>query len=305
LPRHRRPAPFARRERKRKRIAGALAFLVALAVAACSPAPQPAHPALWRIDGPHGEQGWLFGTIHALDRPALWRSAEIDAALRGSDRIVVEVGNPGDGAALRKTFAGLARSSGLPPLSVRVEPALRPRLAEALHAAGAREAGFADVETWAAALTLARAGQGPDDAANGIDRAVLELAGGRPVIELEGAFAQLRIFDALPEDEQRRLLAAVLRDARGIDTGGGDLAEAWRRGDMRRIEAETHRGLLADPALREALFTGRNRAWSDRLAAMLARGQRPFVAVGAAHMAGAEGLPALLAARGYKVIRVQ
>jgi uncharacterized protein YbaP (TraB family) len=280
-------------------------LLAALLLAACASHPQPAKPALWRVDGPHGERGFLFGTIHALKRPALWRWGKVDAALRGSDRIVVEVGDLADQAALRRTFAELSRSPGLPPLSARVPPALRPRLAQALREAGASEASFADVETWAAALSLARAGEGADDAANGIDRAVLAAADGRPVVELEGMVGQLRIFDRLPDKERTDLLVAVLRDAGTIDSESGDLAEAWRKGDMRRIEGETRKGLLADPELRQVLFTARNRAWSDKLAAMLASGEHPFVAVGAAHMAGPEGLPAMLAAKGFRVTRVQ
>ena len=283
-----------------------LALAQALVLAACAqPKPEPAHPALWRIDGPNGESGWLFGTIHSLARPALWRSAEVDGALNGSDRIVVEVGNLADAKALQRTFAAMSRTSGLPVLSTRVEPALRPRLAEALRKIGARETTFAGVETWAVALSLARAGQSAEEAANGIDRAVLAAAAGKPVVELEGATRQLGVFDALPEAEQRDLLAAVLHDADSIDNEGGDLAAAWRAGDMRRIEAETRKGLLADPELREALYTGRNHDWAGKLSAMLAQGAHPFVAVGAAHMAGGEGLPALLTARGYTVTRVQ
>jgi uncharacterized protein YbaP (TraB family) len=281
-------------------------LLPVLLLSACAkPEPQPAQPALWRIDGPQGETGFLFGTIHSLDRPARWRSAKVDSALGQSDRIVVEVANLADQTALQRILAEMSHSDGLPPLSRRVEPALRPSLAALLRKAGVSESHFDGMETWAAALALARAETDAQAAANGIDRAVLAAAGSRPVIELEGAAGQFSIFDTLPEKEQRDLLAEVLRDEGVIDDEGEDVAAAWRKGDMQAIEAETRTGLLADPELREALFTARNRAWTDRLAAMLARGEKPFVAVGAAHMAGPDGLAAMLSEKGYRVERVQ
>lgn len=274
-----------------------LALAGALALAACSPAPVPARPALWQVTGPHGEQAWLFGTIHALPRPAAWRSATIAGALQQADRIVVEV-TAVDAAA----FAELARTPGQPPLSSRVPPRLRARLAQQLKTAGLDEHRFADLETWAAAMTLAQANAKGMDPANGIDRAIIALADKRPVVELEGTRGQLAIFDRLSEAEQRDLLAAVVADP---SQSSDNPAQAWLTGDMAAIERETHRGLLADPELRAALFTGRNHTWANKIAAMLAGGQKPFVAVGAAHMAGADGLPALLAARGLSVKRVQ
>lgn len=279
-----------------------LSLAGALALASCKPAPVPAKPALWEVTGPNGQRGWLFGTIHALPRPAVWRSPVIDGALAGADRIVVEIAEVGDPAAMQREFAALARTPGQRPLASKLPPALRGKLAAELKAAGLDESRFAELETWAAALTLAQAGAKDLDSANGIDRAVVALAGKRPVVELEGTRAQLGIFDSLPETEQRDLLAAIVGDP---DQDSDRPFAAWLKGDMAVLERETHRGLLADPELRQALFTGRNLAWTEKVAAMLAAGHKPFVAVGGAHMAGPDGLPALLAARGYRVTRVQ
>jgi len=273
-----------------------------MGLAGCQEAPEPARPALWEVTGPGPQQGWLFGTIHALPRPVDWRSPQIDAALAKADRIVVEIGASADQAAIGKVFAELGRTPGQPPLSDRVAPELRPLLAKRLSAAGFKESDFVETETWAAALTLARAGAGGMDAANGIDRAVEAAANGRPVVELEGTRRQLGLFDGLPEKEQRDLLAAVVADPRpGEETS----ARAWQTGDMVAIERETKRGLLADPELREILLTQRNQAWTETITQMLLAGQHPFVAIGGAHMAGLDGLPALLAAKGFTVRRVQ
>ena len=280
-----------------------LTALALAALAACAPSPDPARPAFWQVSGPHGEKGWLLGTIHALPRPAAWRSPAIGAALEQANVVAVEIANLDDTAKMASLFDKLEHSPGLPPLSARVDPALRRALVRQLAEAHMAEADFATTETWSAALRLARAGDSDSDSGNGVDRAVLRAASGKRVIELEGAAGQLGLFDQMPEAEQRAMLDAVLRDAgRAQDA---DLAAAWRKGDFAVIEAETRRGMLADPALRETLFTGRNKAWADQLAARLARGERVFVAVGAAHMAGADGLAAMLAARGFAVTRVQ
>lgn len=280
-------------------------FLAVLALAACAPAPEPARPAFWQVSGPRGEKAWLLGTIHALPRPAAWTSPAIDRALAEADTVAVEVAGLADAGSTAKAYADLGTSLGLPPLSARIDPALRPVLAERLRQARRKETDFATTETWAAALALARAGAGSGDAANGIDRAVLRRAGSRRVIEFEGTTGQLGIFDALPEAEQRDLLAAVLREADAPGGESADLVSAWRSGDFARIEAESRRGLLADPELRAALFTGRNRAWTARIVAELAAGRRLFVAVGAAHMAGEDGLAAMLRAQGFGVTRLQ
>lgn len=285
--------------------AATLGALCGLALLAACSRPDPARPALWEVRGPDGQSGWLFGTIHALDRPVAWRSAKLDAALSQADSVVVEVAAVADQAALAQAFGELSRTPGAGPLSARIAPNLRPRLAALYARTGLDDARFADMETWGAAIMLAQAQNPRADSANGIDRAVLAAAPGKPVIELEGARAQLGIFDRLPESEQRDLLGFVLADDATLGEDDANLAGAWRKGDMAAITRETRSGLLSDPQLRAALFTARNEAWTRRIAAMLKSRQHPFVAVGAAHMAGPEGLPAMLAAQGFRVSRIQ
>ncbi len=281
----------------------AATFALLLALAGCKEARRESvTPALWEVSGATGERGWLFGTIHALPEPVDWRSAQVDAVIAGSDMLVLEIAD--SSGATAKLFARLSRTPGLPTAEQRVSPALRPKLAALMHEYGLGEDAFRDVETWAIAITLSQHAQGEADSRHGIESELSRAVAGKPVGELEGARAQLGIFDSLPEREQQDLLAAIVAEASASDRPD-PLGSAWKRGDMKAMEFETRTGLLADPELRRALLENRNRAWAGRIAVMLAEGRHPLVAVGAAHMAGPDGLPALLEARGFKVRRIQ
>jgi len=267
---------------------------------------RPAAPALWQVAGPHGERGWLFGTVHALPPGLAWETPAIDAALAGADRLVLEIAEPGDGAAARRAFLRLAATAGQPPLAERLPPRLRPQAARLAADAGLDRQASRRLEDWAVALTLARAGdrQAGRSTAAGVEPGLRRRARGLPLVGLETAAGQLGLFDRLDGAAQRALLAAVV--AESADRGLAErLIGAWARGDVAAIADEASRGLLADPRLRAALLVERNRRWAGGIEAMLRADGRPFVAVGAAHLAGADGLPALLAARGWTVRRVQ
>lgn len=284
------------------------ALLLILLLVSCGPRPVPASPALWQVEGADGRKAWLFGTIHALDAPTQWRSGKVGAALNQADVLVVELADVDDDAAVSAAFEKLAHTPGQPPLTRRISPALRQRLDRLLADRGLTDSDFADVESWAAAVMLARsASSGKLDPRFGIDRAILKAARSSDmrIVELEGADGQLQLFDTLPQSAQGALLDAVVSDTGGLSSDSGSIAAAWRKGDMAAIERESTRGILADPTLRAQLFTMRNANWQVRLADMMARGDRPFVAVGAAHMVGPDGLPAMLEARGYAVTRIQ
>ena len=59
------------------------------------------------------------------------------------------------------------------------------------------------------------------------------------------------------------------------------------------------------PVLYEVLLKRRNQAWASALEERMQGSGVDLVNVGALHLVGADGLPALLAARGFEVTRVQ
>lgn len=281
-----------------------LAALAALAwLAACG---EPAHdwpdpsPALWEVSGPAGEQGWLFGTIHALPDGVAWRTPTIDAVLDQASVLVVEVSNLGDAEAASQAFTAFAAGRELPPLLERVPAEDRPALAAALERADLEPTELAATESWAAALLIAN-GLRSGETGNGVDRALLSRR--FEVIALESYPAQFSIFDRLAPEDQSVLLVETAENA-GTDNEPA-MVEAWLTGDLAAIEREAESGFLADPELRQALLTDRNRAWAERIAPLLAENRRPLIAVGTAHLVGPDGLVALLEARGYSIRRIQ
>lgn len=284
-----------------------LAPILTLALAGCSdPAGEaadgpPPNPLLYEIASADGAvEGWMLGTIHALPPGTRWRTPAIERVVEDADLLVVEIAELGDSAGLSRIFASLATSPNLPPLDQRLLANQRPALAALLTRGDMELADFRQTETWAAALALARV-DAEGDPANGVDRAVIADFPGRPVRELEGARAQLAIFDRLPEADQRALLAAVISDVERARADPARLQRAWLAGDGATIEQSTRSGILADPNLRAALLVERNQSWAAVLVPLLEQPARPLIAVGTAHLVGPEGLVALLEVQGYRV----
>jgi uncharacterized protein len=287
-----------------------LAPILILTLAGCEDAPGEEHdsgppsPLFYEIANADGAvEGWMVGTIHALPDGTRWRTPEIIAAIDKADLLIVEIADLGDKTALPQIFAQLATTPGQPPLDRRLPAELRANLDDLLDRGGLDPDQFSSTETWAATLTLAQV-TAEGDPANGVDRALIADFNGRPVREFEGPRVQLSIFDRLPEADQRALLAAVVRDADKASDEGARLRHAWRSGDAAAIEAASQTGILADPDVRNALLTARNRDWVAKLLPHLQAEPRPLIAVGAAHLVGPEGLAARLEAQGYRVRRL-
>jgi uncharacterized protein YbaP (TraB family) len=83
------------------------------------------------------------------------------------------------------------------------------------------------------------------------------------------------------------------------------MIDAWQSGDTGSLAAQFEEQVTErDRAMYERLLTDRNARWMTELEKLLADNDQSLVIVGAGHLVGAEGVPALLKAEGYTVERI-
>ena len=278
---------------------------ILLGAAGCEQSPElvPApSPALWQATGPNGERAWLFGTIHALPDGTMWRTGLIDEVMEETDLLMVEIDNLDHTADARAAFQARAFSTGLPPLLTRMPAEKRAGLAELLDRAGRSEDSFATTESWAVALQLGNAVRCANPS-NGVDRALLDRI--ESAQSLESFQQQFDIFDRLSDDAQSALLVS-LQDETDCSEGE-NRTRAWLEGDLDYLSRTLEQGFQGNAELRKALLLDRNQWYVERLVQFqkLSPETDVLVAVGAGHMLGEDGVPALLAQRGYTVERIQ
>lgn len=289
-----------------KRILCALAAL--LFVGAAHAQEREIHPALFAVRDADSTI-YLFGTMHVRQPGAAWGGPEAVAALNASSEIwtELEMSPQSDAAAVQEiSQAGLDRQR---MLSSYLDDTQRGRLNAVLDKLGASPVMFEPMRPWYASLMLSvlplmRAGYDPNA---GVDRQIDALgdAAGKRMRWFETAQQQYTFFANLPEAVQVQMLMQSVDEASASAATLEPLERAWERGNLRTLEklaiGDTER---EHPEVYEALIAGRNRAWTETLAQEMAGSGVDFVAVGAAHLVGDDGLVAMLRARGFRVQRL-
>lgn len=275
------------------------ALLLSLVVAAAASVPAWSAPAVWRVRDADTTVT-LFGSMHALPAGAQWRTPELDRAIAEADEVWFEFPSPA-APGMREAYARAyaARPKQAKPTS-QLLSAEGLRLAVA--AFGSREAVDArTVPDLLVELTRRYWAKAGLDGRLGVETTVQGLV----PPEKQRAFADPEQHLALVAtgtiEQQVRQLEGYLRSP--LDPAPlRETTEAWLRGDAAALERQAVARIKdREPGYARAFLEDRNRRWIDPIAAMMSRPGKVLVVVGVGHMAGPEGLPALLRARGYKV----
>ncbi|MGH7770074.1 MAG: TraB/GumN family protein, partial [Candidatus Binatia bacterium] len=113
---------------------------------------------------------------------------------------------------------------------------------------------------------------------------------------------QLGLFDGLPERMQEALLLQSLGDADLTEAAVAAVVKSWASGDLKTLDALLLQGMMRDhPDLYRALILDRNRAWLPKIESYLTQNENYLVVVGAAHLAGKDGLIEMLKTKGYAI----
>jgi len=260
---------------------------------------------LWRISK-QGRNSYLYGTLHVGKLPWIFPGVRLREAIAGTDTLALEL-DVTDPELMRNPPAAATAPLALPD-------AMRARLSRQLAAACLPEQALQRFNPLMQAVTLtvlSARWEGLDAAfAQEIVLANAARAQQRPIVALESAQAQMALLLPSDPDEARRLLDQALEQLERGRTRPllRRMADAWADGRLSELEDYSTWCECADSsedrAFLRRLNDDRNAPMADRIDALHGQGKRVLVAVGALHMTGEQGLPRLMAARGYTVQRL-
>jgi uncharacterized protein YbaP (TraB family) len=294
--------------------AASAAHLMPQPSALVGPAPvsAPHHGGLYRISR-NGRVAYLFGTVHVGASSFYPLAPEVSRALASAGRVVVELDVSADAAFAR----AVARHGSYPDgdhIRNHISRDTLAQMTERLHAHGVSVGSMARYKPWLVAnlllsMELERQGYRRSD---GVERVLLQAARrrGAPVAELESADYQLGLFDTMNDIESERYLRDTLRGLRdgSVMRRARAVVAAWTSGDTSAMDAlladATGGGGAVEDFTRRILLGRRNPQMVAHIEQMMRQGGVTFVGVGLLHLLGANGLPQLLAQRGYLVEQV-
>jgi uncharacterized protein YbaP (TraB family) len=264
------------------------------------------HGFLWSIVK-SGHRSWLYGTLHIARESWMFPGPKVRQALESSKVVALELDL--ENAATMSELTALAKEG-----AGQIPPRLRPRMKRQLQNVCLPEGGMDRLHPALVFAAIEAYGLRPEglESAYGIDGYLARIAHTRgiKVRALETPQSQMI---ALRGNDIAVSPADVEENLTRLENGTDRiplerLVSAWAHSNLSDLDSYLTWCACQDSAAHRAeikrLLDDRNPLMADAIDKMHRAGATVFAAVGALHMAGPGGLPALLAKRGYIVTPV-
>lgn len=273
------------------------------------------HGRLWKLEKAGERPSYLFGTMHLTDPRVLALPEAAQAAFDKADTLVIETTDALD---KRKMMASLL---GNPDLTMFTDGTTLPSLLSAEDAAFVEKAldkrgiplsTVARMKPWLLSTMVAlpaceMARQGAGEMVLDMKLGHDAMAAGKSVEGLEKAAEQFSAMASLPISMHMRALVETLKLGDRIADINETMIALYQKGDIGMIWPMLRGGLPGDAgsavdytAFEENVITKRNKVMAERAAPILAQGN-VFMAVGALHLPGRDGLVEAFRQAGYTV----
>jgi uncharacterized protein YbaP (TraB family) len=284
-------------------------FIAAIAVLLLAATPLPAQTGksfMWKVEGEGGAAAYLLGSLHVLTPEWYPLNATINKAFTGSKVLVeeVDIDETSDPAQMMAALMKAMLTDGK-TLDQVISAETYAEVQKRAETVGLPMMAINRMKPWLVAITLTApvlqaAGFKPE---LGVDRHFYDraVASGMKRQALETLQYQLDRFDQMPIKLQEDFLKSTIEDLDKEVSGVKEMAAAWGFGDVGAVEKFTLEGLKEAPELYQRLLVERNHNWVPQVETCLKQNAGCFIVVGAAHLVGPDGLPTLLAKKGYKV----
>lgn len=254
---------------------------------------------------------YLFGTMHLRRPGGEWGGPIARAGIAEASEVWTELEISPEVEAQGQSLAvqyGLAEPGR--PLSSYFSAEENARIAAVAQRYGIQAAQLEQFRPWLAGLTFSilpmmQAGYDPNAGADRLIDAYGD-ANGKTMRWFETAEQQIQWLAGFSDDIQRQMLLEAVDEA---ETGAelmNQMATAWETGDLATLERLVVTDMRDEyPEFYQVLLADRNDRWVETLTQELNGSGVDFVAVGAGHMLGEDGVVAQLRARGFTVERVE
>lgn len=273
---------------------------------------------LWRVEGKEGAApSYVFGTMHVADPRVLQMSEPVRKALAEAQTVAIETTDILDQSAMLALFSKAPELTMFPPgesLTDYLTPEEREVVSAALAERGVPLASVVKMKPWmlVSLISLPECELRRKEAGAPVLEAKLAeeaRQAGKRLVGLETAQEQLAAIASLPMELHIEALVGVLELGGRVDDMIETLIALYLKGKTDMFQPVLENLLMQDAqgeegyaAFEERMIVMRNRIMAERAASLLDEGGA-FIAVGAMHLPGENGLVSLLRKAGYQVNR--
>lgn len=268
-----------------------------------------AESSVWRVSK-GTDQLWIGGTVHLLPPAQYPLPAEFDAAYQQTDVLVLETDlnkmqDAGNASLIQQYLlypTGTMLSSKLTATTRQQLQALLQKHSLTLPQIEQFKPGM--LVTQLTLLELQQLGFNSP----GVDQHFLTLAAQqkKTLKYLEPIEFQLKLLGDLGAGREDLFLQHALSDVEQSADLMDKTLSAWRAGELAQVEQLVLAPVkAADAQTYQQMFVSRNQAWLPQIQALFGNKEQELVLVGLGHLAGSDGLLALLQRAGYQVEAVK